>query len=110
MWPGLRSACDHPLAVRQHLAARDLADQPLISVAPHKPVHVLLQRAFEAARVPLHIAIEASQSSIACALARAGAGIAVLDGFALMGAEAAGVATRPFRPAATMNRRPALYS
>jgi DNA-binding transcriptional LysR family regulator len=96
---------DHPLAARPHLTARDLADEPLISVAPHQPVHVLLQRAFEGAGVPLHIAVEASQSSIACALARAGAGIAVLDGFALMGAEAQGMATRPFRPAVMMQAR-----
>jgi DNA-binding transcriptional LysR family regulator len=68
-------------------------------------VHVLLQRAFEAAGVPLHIAVEASQSSIACALAQAGAGIALLDGFALMGARAQGMETRPFHPAVTMQAR-----
>jgi DNA-binding transcriptional LysR family regulator len=95
----------HALAARAVLTAPELTDQPLISVAPHQPVHVLLQRAFEAAGVPLHIAVEASQSSIACALAQAGAGIALLDGFALMGARAQGMETRPFRPAVTMQAR-----
>lgn len=95
----------HPLAAREALTARDLADQPLICVAPHQPVRILLQRAFEQAGLPLQVAIEASQSSIACALAQGGAGIAVLDGFALMAAQGPGLQTRPFRPRVTMQAR-----
>lgn len=95
----------HPLAAKAALTAADLAEQTLISVAPHQPVRVLLQRAFEEAGMPLTVALEASQSSIACALAQAGAGIAVLDGFALMGAREQGLETRPFRPAVPMQAR-----
>ena len=95
----------HPLAARKVLTAADLAGEALISVAPHQPVRVLLQRAFEEAGVPLTVAVEASQSSIACALAQAGAGIAVLDGFALMGAREQGMQTRPFRPVVPMQAR-----
>lgn len=95
----------HPLAAKDVLAAADLAGEALISVAAHQPVRVLLQRAFEEAGVPLTVAVEVSQSSIACALAQAGVGIAVLDGFALMGAREQGMQTRPFHPAVTMQAR-----
>lgn len=95
----------HPLAGKDELTAVDLAGEVLISVAPHQPIRVLLQRAFEEAGMPLAVAIEASQSSIACALAQAGAGIAVLDGFALMSAREQGMQTRPFRPVVTMQAR-----
>ncbi len=95
----------HALATKAALTAADLADQTLISVAPHQPVRALLQRAFERAGVPLSVAVEASQSSIACALAQAGNGIAVLDGFALRGAREQGLETRPFRPAVVMQAR-----
>jgi DNA-binding transcriptional LysR family regulator len=95
----------HLLTARETLTAKDLAGEDLISVAPHQPVRVLLQRAFEQAGVPLTVAIETSQSSIACAMAQAGAGIAVLDGFALMGAREQGMQTRPFRPVVTMQAR-----
>jgi DNA-binding transcriptional LysR family regulator len=95
----------HRLAAREVLTAADLAGEALISVAPHQPVRVLLQRAFEEAGVPLDVAIEASQSSIACALAQAGVGIAVLDGFALMGVREQGMQTRSFRPAVPMQAR-----
>jgi DNA-binding transcriptional LysR family regulator len=95
----------HPLTALETLTADDLAGEDLISVAPHQPVRVLLERAFEQAGVPLTVAIETSQSSIACAMAQAGAGIAVLDGFALMGAREQGLQTRPFRPEVTMQAR-----
>ncbi|OKO67338.1 hypothetical protein AC629_42810, partial [Bradyrhizobium sp. NAS80.1] len=57
-----------------------------------------LARAFEDANVPLRLAAEVSQSSIACALVHAGVGIAVLDGFALMAARDQGMEIRPFAP------------
>ncbi|MBP0445094.1 LysR family transcriptional regulator [Roseomonas sp. SSH11] len=95
----------HPLAAREALTAVDLAGEALISVAPHQPGRMLLQRAFEEAGVPLSVAVEASRSSIACALAQAGVGIAVLDGFALMGAQRQGMQTRPFHPAVPMQAR-----
>ncbi|ONG59175.1 hypothetical protein BKE38_00265 [Pseudoroseomonas deserti] len=95
----------HHLAGRAALTAQDLAAETLICVAPHQPVRVLLQHAFEQAGLPLAVAIEVSQSSIACALAEEGAGIAVLDGFALMSARARGAEVRPFRPRVAVQAR-----
>jgi len=42
--------------------------------------------AFAEANFRLRIAVEASQSNIACELVRAGAGIAILDGLGLLSA------------------------
>jgi DNA-binding transcriptional LysR family regulator len=50
------------------------------------------------AGVQWRLAVEVSQSSIACALVRAGAGVAVLDGFGLAEARAQGLVTRPLVP------------
>ena len=54
--------------------------------------------AFAEANFRLRIAIEASQSNIACELVRAGAGIAILDGLGLLSARAHDLITRPFAP------------
>ncbi|WP_159992534.1 LysR family transcriptional regulator [Roseomonas sp. 18066] len=95
----------HPLSQQESLTAQDLVEETLICVAPHQPVRILLQHAFEQAGLPLTVAIEVSQSSIACALAEEGAGIAVLDGFALMPANARGAQVRPFRPQVAVQAR-----
>ncbi|OKO66925.1 hypothetical protein AC629_43310, partial [Bradyrhizobium sp. NAS80.1] len=62
---------NHPLCVRQELTAQDLAEEALIAVARHLPAGEKLARAFEDANVPLRLAAEVSQSSIACALVHA---------------------------------------
>jgi len=88
----------HELASRPSLSFAELARFPAISLGPQQPVGQLVQAACAAAGLPGRIAIEVSQSSIACALARAGAGIAILDGFGLAEAEAQGLAARPLAP------------
>jgi len=88
----------HPLARRRRLCAADLAKEALICPNPQLPIGAQVVGAFADANVPLRIAIEASQSTIACALVRAGAGIALLDGFGLLSARAQDLSTRPFRP------------
>ena len=88
----------HALALRSSLSLADLAGFPAISLGPQQPVGQLVQAACAAAGLPGRIAIEVSQSSIACALVRAGAGIAVLDGFGLAEAAAQGLVARPLAP------------
>lgn len=80
----------HGLAARRSLSLAELEGEALISLSPQQPVGAALGDA--------RIAIEVSQSSIACALVRAGAGIALLDGYGLAEARAQGLATRPLRP------------
>ncbi len=75
---------DHPLARRASITPHDLADVPLISFSRSEPLGHLVEEAFRAAGVPQRIALEVNQSSLACALVRAGVGVAILDPFCLL--------------------------
>jgi DNA-binding transcriptional LysR family regulator len=74
----------HPLAARGAVSPGDLAPYPLISFSRSLPLGDLVETAFRQAGVPRRIGLEVNQSSVACALARAGAGVAVIDPFMLM--------------------------
>ncbi|WP_337877376.1 LysR family transcriptional regulator [Elioraea sp.] len=89
---------DHRLASRRHLTLGDLAGIAVISLGAQQPVGQALLAAQARAGVQWRLAVEVSQSSIACALVRAGAGVAVLDGFGLAEARAQGLVTRPLVP------------
>lgn len=64
-----------------------------------------MARAFEDNNVPLRLAVETNQSSVASAMAAAGMGVAVLEGFSVMAAAAQGLETRPFLPASMLHAR-----
>ena len=89
---------NHALAARCSLSLADLAAVPLISLGPQQPVGPLVQAAQAGAESAARLAIEVSQSSIACALVRSGAGVAILDGFGLAEAAAQGLVVRPLTP------------
>ena len=95
----------HPLCVREALTPADLANEPIIAVARHLPAGQLVARAFEDANVELRVAVEVNQSSVACALAHGGAGVTVLDGFAVLAAREQGMETRPFLPSLPLPAR-----
>jgi DNA-binding transcriptional LysR family regulator len=75
---------DHALANQACVTPQDLADVPLISFSRSLPLGHLVEQVFRAAGVPQRIAMEVNQSSLACALVRAGAGVAILDPFWLL--------------------------
>jgi DNA-binding transcriptional LysR family regulator len=77
----------------------DLAGFPLISFSRQQPIGALIEDAFRAASVRRVMAIEVSQSWTACALVQSGAGVAVMDGFTLLGGIPDGLTVRPFEPA-----------
>jgi DNA-binding transcriptional LysR family regulator len=89
----------HPLAKKAELRPADLRGAPLIGLSPHLPLGVQVGRTFAEANIPLQLAMEVTQSTIALALVRAQAGIALLDGFAFHGPQAVGLVFRPLRPA-----------
>ncbi|MDC7784447.1 LysR substrate-binding domain-containing protein [Rhodoplanes sp. TEM] len=89
----------HRLAGAPWVAPADLAEEPLICLGRHLPLGLLAMRAFAEADVPFRVAIEVTQSTVACAMVRAGAGVALLDGLGLMGAPGGDLVLRPFRPA-----------
>jgi DNA-binding transcriptional LysR family regulator len=88
----------HRLAAKAALSAPDLADEPVICPGPHLSIGAAIVIAFAEANLRLRIAVEASQSNIACELVRAGAGIAILDGLGLLSARTYDLVTRPFAP------------
>lgn len=89
----------HALASRRQVGPRDLAPYPLISFSRSLPLGALVEESFRAAGVPRRIAIEVNQSSVACSLARAGAGVAVIDPFWVLPGHDHGIAQVAFRPA-----------
>lgn len=88
----------HELAGREALEPRDIQPFPLISFSRSQPLGTLVEQAFRDAGLPRRIAIEVNQTSVACALARAGAGVAVIDPFWLIEAREHGVVCLKFRP------------
>jgi DNA-binding transcriptional LysR family regulator len=74
----------HALATHAAVTPGDLAPYPLISFSRSLPLGDLVETAFRQAGVARRIGLEVNQSSVACALARAGAGVAVIDPFLLM--------------------------
>jgi DNA-binding transcriptional LysR family regulator len=76
---------DSPLAARGSVTPKDLADHPLISFRKTLPLGLLVEDAFKKAGVTQRISLEVNQSSVACALARAGTGVAIIDPFWLVG-------------------------
>src|SRR5262245_17318650 len=76
----------HPLARKSHVTPADLEHERLIGLSQHLPLGAQASRVFADANVPLRLAVEVSQSTVACALVRAGAGIALLDGLGFTGA------------------------
>jgi DNA-binding transcriptional LysR family regulator len=88
----------HALAKRRILTPTDLADQSLICLSRHLPLGNLAMRVFSDHDVPLQTAIEVTQSTVACALVQVGAGVALLDGLAMMGLSRGDLVMRPFSP------------
>lgn len=90
----------HALAKKTVLQPADLADVPLICLSRHLPLGNQTSRLFADANVPLRIAVEVTQSATALALVRAGAGVALLDGFAFGGVRGQDLVIRPLKPEA----------
>jgi DNA-binding transcriptional LysR family regulator len=89
---------DHPLVAAGTVTPEQLADYPLISFSRSLPLGALVEQGFRNAGVSRRIALEVNQSSVACALARAGAGVAIIDPFWLIDRRDHGVVRLPFRP------------
>jgi DNA-binding transcriptional LysR family regulator len=91
---------ENALATRSSVSPADLAAHPLISFSKSLPLGVLVNEAFQSAGAAQRIALEVNQSSVACGLARAGAGVAIIDPFWLMGNPDPGLVHIKLRPRA----------
>jgi DNA-binding transcriptional LysR family regulator len=94
---------DSPLASRGTITPGDLADYPLISFRKTLPLGLVVEEAFKKAGVTQRIALEVNQSSVACALARAGAGVAIIDPFWLTGDRERNLVRLKLRPRAEVS-------
>jgi len=88
----------HPLAERKTLSARDLQKERLICYREDTAVGTLVRRALAEVGEGRGVDIVINQSSQALDLVEAGAGVAVMDPFLLLGAPRASLAGVPFRP------------
>lgn len=89
---------DNPLARQGSVTPEALAPYPLISFSRTQPLGMLIEQSFRAAGVPRRIALEVNQSSVACALARAGAGVAIVDPFWFHDRRDTGLVRLEYRP------------
>jgi DNA-binding transcriptional LysR family regulator len=88
----------HALAASKAVRLRDLNDLPLIAFARRLPLGAVIAGAFERARVKPQTAVEVTQSATAFALVKAGAGIAIMDSFALLEGLPPNLVARPVQP------------
>jgi DNA-binding transcriptional LysR family regulator len=90
---------DSPLAALDVVTPADLAPYPLISFGKSLPLGALIEDSFQRAGVVRRIALEVTLTSVACSLARSGAGAAIIDPFHLWAHRDHGVVTLKYRPA-----------
>ncbi|WP_249681020.1 LysR substrate-binding domain-containing protein [Roseococcus pinisoli] len=89
---------DHPLAERGQVSLEEIDPWPLISFDDNLPLGHLVKQHHRATGRPRRIALEVNQSSVACAMVRAGLGVAIIDPFALSDGEGRGVVALRLTP------------
>lgn len=72
---------NHELARRAVLEISDLRSYPLVSYSPDSQFGLLISNLYHRENQPLRVSIEVSSPINACALVKAGAGIAIVDEF-----------------------------
>jgi DNA-binding transcriptional LysR family regulator len=88
----------HRLARKTHVTPADLAKERIISFAEDTMTGMLLREAFKSKGVPFAVDVVSIQSMTACALARLGAGVALVDPFPLLLQVPDDLTIIPFRP------------
>jgi DNA-binding transcriptional LysR family regulator len=88
----------HRLAAHRTVAARELADSPLITFPEETGIGWLVRQSLQAADPRREVDIVVNQSQHALQLVEAGCGVAVIDPFLMLGGPRRGLTARPFRP------------
>ena len=78
---------DHELAGKPQVSLEDIARYPVIAHDPGVPFGQLISAAFQNAGVQANVRADIHQTDVACALVRAGAGVAMVDEFTVEGLE-----------------------
>jgi DNA-binding transcriptional LysR family regulator len=93
---------EHPLAKKVELETSDLESQYLIGFGSDTPYGQRVHELFGDVPGLPKLAVEVRLTHIACAMVRAGAGIAIVDEVSVAGALASNVVVRPIRPRVPM--------
>lgn len=93
---------DHALARMKVVTPKELERHGFISFHLDEPISLAIREGFRAAGTRCNPLVQVNQSSAACALAEAGAGVAIVTPFALAGGRFPELITRPFRPRITL--------
>ncbi|NYT80374.1 LysR family transcriptional regulator [Alcaligenaceae bacterium] len=92
----------HPYAQKKQIHIKELSNQKLIGYGVESPIGRLLQTLFNQHDVTVHNHIEVRLTSIAVAMAQAGAGLAIVDLLAGAGQIWPDVVLRPLIPATAL--------
>lgn len=95
----------HPLSALDTVRPKDLIDYPLVSYSRDQPIGLEVDEQFRQAGLTRHIAVEIIQSATACSVVAAGAGVAVVDGYAVINGAFPGLDVRPFLPRVEVTSR-----
>ena len=72
---------DHRLATRRTVVARELVDEPIITNVRNQPLHELIGLAFSGLDMDRSVMIGTNSTISACAMVRAGCGLAIVEPF-----------------------------
>ncbi len=89
---------DHPLAARDEVRMRDLAEHPIITYLPQALLRGYVDRAFSEAGMVPNISVQVSLSLTGIIMAYHGAGVALVEPFLLSSMPLEGLVARPLRP------------
>jgi DNA-binding transcriptional LysR family regulator len=88
----------HPLGRLERIAAADLRDEPLILLGQGRASRQQIDEAFGAAGVKMNVRIETHTVGAACAFARSGTGIAIVNEMLAVQYGGSGILLRRFEP------------
>lgn len=89
---------DHQLAQKEAVAVEDLADYPIITYQPQSLFRTYLDPILKSGGVFDNIAIQVTLSMTGILLAKAGAGVAIVEPYVLAAMDKSALVSRPFSP------------
>lgn len=89
----------HRLSGKSVVRPADLENEPFVSLDIDDLARARIDKVFERARVPRRMIIDTQYAATICSLARAGAGVGIVNSFAVDEVTSAGLVVRPFAPA-----------
>jgi DNA-binding transcriptional LysR family regulator len=93
---------DHKLARLAAIRPTDMAPYPVIGFGAQTPYGNIVEHALASSPEPIKISTVVRFTPVACAMVKAGAGIAVVDEFVMQGNPWTGIVARPIAPRTPM--------